>query len=321
MWVWIARTLASSFQWLPPGTLTRCRRSSLRGTFRPFRSRGQANGRASSPSRSTSLGVASVDHPHTRCRLWSRNFECQAQTCDKSQKFRMRHRSREPLRARVARRCARADRRRPRRSRTDTSSSARARSPSRSSSVRVVDESGGEDDRRRQRTCGDDAFELVAFGGGIAARGEQPRVAVARDHVFRRERQCLLQGGRRFVVRAALERAPALERQAIALRRPRIDLSAALRRAPARACAAHRLSARRRAPRHSARRARSWCPRRSCACRGAVRRVRGRRRASPRQVPAARVVSSSIARSVSNIASSSTASPSRARDFGAGCGM
>ena len=24
----------SSFQWLPPGTLTRCRRSSLRGTFR-----------------------------------------------------------------------------------------------------------------------------------------------------------------------------------------------------------------------------------------------------------------------------------------------
>ena len=55
----LARTLADSYLWLPPGTLTRDRRSTLCGTFRIFLTPGTAElGRARSFLGPTSLGVA-----------------------------------------------------------------------------------------------------------------------------------------------------------------------------------------------------------------------------------------------------------------------
>src|SRR5215475_1416509 len=49
---------------LPPGTLT-----------------------GSSTLVASVLGMASTHHRHTRCRLWTCTFQCQAQMCQKSQNF------------------------------------------------------------------------------------------------------------------------------------------------------------------------------------------------------------------------------------------
>ena len=77
----LARTLAASFSGC------RLARSPDTGTLRVWHLPGS---RRSRPRKGevpfTSLGVASVDHPHTRCRLRSRTGDCQAQCEEKVKK-------------------------------------------------------------------------------------------------------------------------------------------------------------------------------------------------------------------------------------------
>ena len=97
MWVCIARALTSSpvaAAWhahsmpalLASGTGERRLTRSQRFVGRPHK------------------GWPEFDHPHTRCRLWTRNVECQAQSATKSQKTLASSGTRF-LRARTARRC------------------------------------------------------------------------------------------------------------------------------------------------------------------------------------------------------------------------